>query len=789
MNMTDRFHPLRLTLLLAALGLMSLMGLPSTAGAFEVPASAIGRGAIHDGDANVESRLLVDVTQVAPGDTITVGVAFQLKTDWHIYWKYPGDAGVPTHIDWQSAQLEFGPLQWAAPNVFSEADGEMTVYGYGDEVLLFSEATVSPDAQGTIELAASVDYLACNDLCMPGHSRLTRTIAVGPETIHAEASLLDAFGHWGQLVPRRASDLGLTTRYHYSQDSIRPNDEFDVLIELIECEDASGDCRDLTVVEHELGHTIIPDLHTAPSLNVTDIAPHPKAHKGWLIHVLAKLPADVDPADNLLSGVIELKQSDGRILPVYLRDVFQRTAPGAEVARTELPFGQQAGTMLAEVAPPSAKKVAPPALSTKTRADAPGAPLNLGWVLILAFLGGMILNLMPCVFPVLALKVSSFATVVHESRRGIVTHGAAYTAGILGSMLLLAGVVIGLRVGGTQVGWGFQFQQPHFLAALIIILVLFALNLFGVFEVTLNAQGVHDKAQASSGVRRSVWEGVLAVILATPCSAPFLGTAVGFALASGPITIIAVFLALGLGLAAPMVVLTLVPGWAKLLPRPGNWMVHLKTFLGFALLGSAIWIFWLLGRQVGVDAMIGVLIFTTVLGMAAWIFGLVQFNQWSAQKVGAMLLIVALLAGGATLAFPLKPAPADSRPAQSQELLVNGELNWIPWSDEAVQAALRDGQPVFVDFGADWCLTCKVNQKNAIETDPVRQAVARHNVATFYADWTNPDERIRLKLAEYGKAGVPFYLVYSPASPQTGRPLPEVLTADMLVTALAEAAQ
>jgi thiol:disulfide interchange protein DsbD len=410
-------------------------------------------------------------------------------------------------------------------------------------------------------------------------------------------------------------------------------------------------------------------------------------------------------------------------------------------------------------------------------------------VLLLAFLGGMILNLMPCVFPVLALKVSSFTNIVHESKRGIVAHGMAYTAGIVGSMLLLAGVVIGLRVGGTQVGWGFQFQQPHFLAALIVILVLFALNLFGVFEVAVRAQNLHDKAQETSGVRRSVWEGVLAVVLATPCSAPFLGTAVGFALASGPLTIIAVFAALGLGLAAPMVVLTLVPGWAKLLPKPGMWMSHLKTFLGFALIGSAIWIFWLLGRQTGVDAMAAMLRFTAVLGLAAWIVGLVQFQQFSARKIAALAVAVAALATAGYLAFPLKIAPPDSASGGESGVEKSGGIVWRDWSEEAVAAALKAGRPVFVDFGADWCLTCKVNEKNAIETDPVREAIAEYDVATFYADWTNPDERIRKKLAEYGKAGVPFYLVYSPDNPAEGVPLPEVLTSEMLVEAFAEAAQ
>lgn len=772
---------LRILLSTTALAFLGVLGLGAPAAAFEVPESAYGNGAIHEGDANVESRLVVDATEVAPGDTLTVGIAFTMNTDWHIYWEHPGDAGVPTNIEWQSEQLEFGPLQWASPKVFHEMDGQMTVYGYGNEVLLFSEATVKEDASGVIELGANVDYLACSNLCMPGHSQLSREIPVGEETVRVDEAVLSVFSQWGERVPRKAEDLGLEATFHYSQDAIRADDEFEVLIELVECRENTDDCQRLALVDDEIEHTLIPDAFSIPEIAVTRVEPHPEAVSGWLIQMRGQVAQrDIDSKD-LIAGVLELKTQDGDTIPVYLRDEYKSAAADSDVAKTPLPFVQ-----------PSEDAGAPPtkgaSLQSNNQADGEGS-LSLGWVLLLSFIGGMILNLMPCVFPVLALKVSSFATIVHESRRGILTHGAAYTGGIVASMFVLAGVVIGLRFGGTQVGWGFQFQQPHFLAALVVILVLFALNLFGVFEVTMNAQNIHDKAQASSGVKRSVWEGVLAVILATPCSAPFLGTAVGFALSSGPLTIIAVFFTLGLGLAAPMIVLTLMPGWAKLLPRPGMWMEHLKTTLGFALLGSAIWIFWLLGRQVGVDSMGAVLSFIAVLGLAAWIFGLVQFNQWSRRKVISLALAAALIGAAGYVVFPLEVAPKEGRAANKSDAAGGDSIDWQDWSDEAVAEALAEGRPVFVDFGADWCLTCKVNEKNAIETQAVRDAAAKYNVAMLYADWTNPDEDIRLKLAEYGKAGVPFYLVYSPQNTERGKPLPEVLTADMLVKAFAEAAE
>lgn len=589
----------------------------------EVPQTAYGEGAVYEDDARVEARLIIDAEKVAPGGTVTVGVAFTLDPGWHIYAEDPGDAGEATRVEWQSRALEFGPLQWPPPEQFLQADGALSINGYEDEVVLFSKATIAEDAAGEIEVRADVEYLACNNMCLPGKSILSRTIPVAAESSPAP----------------------------------------DAVVELFDANEAQ-----------------------------------------------------------------------------------------VQAAAVSSGSGGDDDTM------------------------------SLPWVLMLAFLGGMVLNLMPCVFPVLALKVSSFTKLVHEDKRSIFSHGVAYTGGIVASLLVLGGVVIGLRAAGTQVGWGFQFQQPHFLATLVVILVLFSLNLFGVYEVTLNSQKVHEKAQQSDGVSKSFWEGILAVVLATPCSAPFLGTAVGFALASSPSTILAVFAALGLGLAAPMVALTLVPGWAELLPKPGNWMAHLKKFLGFALLGSAIWIIWLLGRQTGVDGMAMILVFSAVLGVAAWIWGLVQFQSWSPRKLLGVATALTAIGVGGTYTFPLE-ARASSEPTR----VASGKIDWQPWTEEAVAAELAAGRPVFVDFTADWCLTCKVNEKNAIDTEPVREAVAKYDVAMFKADWTNPNERIRKKLAEYGTAGVPFYLMYSPSRPERARPLPEVITSKMLVEAFSQA--
>jgi len=364
-------------------------------------------------------------------------------------------------------------------------------------------------------------------------------------------------------------------------------------------------------------------------------------------------------------------------------------------------------------------------------------------------------------------------------------HGAAYTAGIVGSLLTLGLVVVGLRMAGTQVGWGFQFQQPAFPAVLSVVVTLFGLNLFDVFDVNVSDGGMSKGADEETGLKSSVGEGILAVVLATPCSAPFLGTAVGFAFASNAWTILAVFIALGLGLAAPFVVLTMVPGWTKVLPKPGNWMKYLKQFLGFALFGTAVWLVWLVGRQAGVDAMAGLMGWLVVAGVSAWGFGLVQHSPSALKKWGVTGLAAAAIAAGGLYVFPIE-AKADGGEAETQA--AEGPIDWEPWSKEAIEGHLEEGRPVFVDFTADWCLTCKVNERNAITAEAVVEAAEAHDVAMLKADWTDGGERIRRELANHGKAGVPMYLVYSPDSPNEPAVLPELLSEQRLIDAFTEAA-
>ncbi len=396
------------------------------------------------------------------------------------------------------------------------------------------------------------------------------------------------------------------------------------------------------------------------------------------------------------------------------------------------------------------------------------APLPIWQVLLLALLGGVLLNLMPCVFPVLALKVFGFVA-VSGHRPTALRHSAAYAAGILASMLLLAAVVVAVKVGGQAVGWGFQFQEPRYLVGLTLFVVLFALNLFGVFELQafpLPSQG------GTESVGRSFIDGGFAVVLATPCSAPFLGTAIGFALASDALVIVATFVAVGLGLAAPFVLACSIPAIGSRLPKPGAWMVHLERVLGFVLLATGVWLVWVFGRGAGIDGVAVLLGCAVLVSLGAWIFGRVQYT-------GAKWLGVAALIGLASPTIFLAPWSF-----QAAAVTAAAADRWEPWDDARVRAEQAAGHVVFVDFTADWCITCKVNERTALSSDAIWRTFSEAGVVAMKADWTQRDEPIRLALASFGRAGVPLYLVY-PAGGGDPELLPEVLTESAVTAAIA----
>jgi thiol:disulfide interchange protein DsbD len=405
--------------------------------------------------------------------------------------------------------------------------------------------------------------------------------------------------------------------------------------------------------------------------------------------------------------------------------------------------------------------------------------LSLWVALFYGFLGGLILNLMPCVLPVISLKIFGFIKQAEDSRRSILLHGLAFAAGIFVWFIGLAAVIIALKSGGTEVTWAFQFQNPWFNVVIGSVVFVFALNLAGVFEFVLpgRASNAMESAGSTSGLAGSFFQGVFATLLATPCTAPFLGSALGFAFSQSAAVILAMFAAVASGMAIPYLILSAGPGWLKFLPRPGVWMERLKQFMAFPLLATLVWILSILGGQRGTDGVIWFCAFLLCLAFACWLLGSFCGPLASrAKQTIALLFILATLGLGGWYFLGKK--------FDHVGLEAMDRIAWVPFSKARVEEELAAGRSVFVDFTADWCITCKFNERTAIDTQAIRALLKEKNITPIKADWTNANPEITAALKSFGRVGVPLYVIYAASDPQTPVVLPELLTESLLTEAL-----
>ncbi|MDE2276416.1 MAG: thioredoxin family protein, partial [Burkholderiales bacterium] len=411
---------------------------------------------------------------------------------------------------------------------------------------------------------------------------------------------------------------------------------------------------------------------------------------------------------------------------------------------------------------------------------APAAPVGLALALLLALAGGVLLNLMPCVFPVLSLKVLGFARHAHD-RRALLAGGVAYTLGVVLSFVALAGVLLALRAGGQQLGWGFQLQSPVVVAALAALFTLIALNLAGVFEVGSLLPSRWAAAQARHPVLDALLTGVLAVAVASPCTAPFMGASLGLALTLPAAPALAIFATLGLGMALPYLAASAWPRLAALLPRPGVWMQHLRTLMAFPMLATVVWLVWVLGQQVGIDGAATLLLLLLALAFAAWALGSPTLGPLARRGFGATALV--LVAGALVWAAPVLHGSAVTQPA-GPGAGAEADGAWQPWSPERVAQGQAQGRPVFVDFTAAWCVTCQFNKRTTLHDAAVQRDFAARHVLLLRADWTRRDPAIGAELARMGRSGVPVYALFPPGG---GGPrlLDEVLTPGEVRGALA----
>jgi thiol:disulfide interchange protein/DsbC/DsbD-like thiol-disulfide interchange protein len=430
-------------------------------------------------------------------------------------------------------------------------------------------------------------------------------------------------------------------------------------------------------------------------------------------------------------------------------------------------------------------------IDSKTDAASPGKQAatqsGLWTYLLFGFIGGFILNLMPCVLPVISLKIFGFMRQAGDSRASIFRHGLAFTAGIFLWFLGLAAVIIALKSAGSEVTWAFQFQNPWFNFVIGAVIFLFALNLFGVFEIVLPGRAAQGIAEAGShgGLTGSFAQGILATLLATPCTAPFLGTALGFAFSQTSAVIAAMFASIAAGMAFPYLLLSAQPGWMKFLPKPGAWMERLKQFMGFPLAATLLWLLYVIGQQRGTEAVIWASAAYLCLALAAWLYGafLGPLSSARAKTVATLGIVLSLLLGLGYFTGNLFARAAASSPEKSATVPHDG-MPWVPYSEAELQRLLAEGKPVFVDFTADWCITCKFNMRTAIDTKVVRAAFDELGIVPMLADWTNSNPEITKKLAQFDRVGVPFYLFYPAGRPDDPVVLPELLTEQILLRAV-----
>lgn len=676
---------------------------------------------------------LVPATQgVGPGQTVQLALHQKIQDGWHTYWRNAGDSGEPTRIAWTlPAGWQAGEIVWPTPRRLPV--GPLVNYGYEGEVLLPVSLTAPADLKPgqTVTLKAKASFLVCKEICVPEDAVLQIALPV-------VAGAAPPDSRWGEAI---ADTLGGAPK------PAGLNAAFE----------RKGEGLALAIA--------------GPAL------------KGADVHEAYFYPYDGSVIDHAKLQTID-RGPQGVTLTLTPGYAFQGGGGGPKALAGVLAVDDKAYEIAAQSgpAPAGAAGLGPPAPK-----PAAGANLGLLSAAVFAFLGGLILNLMPCVFPILAMKAASLAG--HGGREATLArrHGLAFGAGVLATFLALAGVLIGLKAAGSAIGWGFQLQSPPVVAGLSLLMLAIALDLSGVFEVGTSLQGVGSGLAGRGGLAGDFFTGAVAVIVAAPCTAPFMGASIGWALTQTALAALTVFLALGVGFALPFVLVAFAPGLLARLPRPGPWMDAFRKVLAFPMYGAAAWLAWVLTLQAGPSALARILGASIVLGLAAWLGGAAQRQAARGRRPLALGTGAGVLAAAALAAVfwpSYGEAALDGAPAGTETAKAADE----PYSPERLAALRSEGRPVFVNYTAAWCVSCQVNDRVVISTRPVVEAMKTHDVAYLKADWTKRDPAIAAELAGFGRAGVPLYLVYGA---EGGPPaiLPAILTQGMVIRALETAAK
>lgn len=660
----------------------------------------------------VKAELVAETESIAPGATFWVDLHLEIKPGWHTYWRNPGDAGLPTTIEWRLPPgFAAGDIRWPVPRHFVQGDAGN--YGYTGAADLLVPITAPRDlaAGQAATLSAEASWLACADICIPGSAALSLNLPVAAPVPGPDPAVAALFAAARRHLPLPAP---FETRFAAGPHDYR----------LLVPASAVAGLRDPTGMFFPFADSLIDNA----------AEPHVSRQAGGLDIVLKKAAtAAATPAT--FDGVLVLRGVDGA------ERAFEISATPA------------------------------PALPAES---------GLAWwkALLLAFAGGVVLNAMPCVFPILSLKLLSLAKQAHGHRSEQISHGLAYTAGVLASFAALGGALLALRAGGQAVGWGFQLQSPIFVALVAYLLFAMGLSLSGVVAFGGTFAGAGSRFAGRSGLAGTFSTGVLATVVATPCTAPFMGAALGFALIAPASIALGIFLALGLGLAAPYLLATLSPGWRRVLPKPGAWMDLVKQLLAFPLYATVAWLLWVLIQEVGPGQSMAALFGLVLVGFALWIYGRTRLLAPLGRLLGTGLA-AAVTAAAILLAASFTATGGGAAPAIAA---TQGGLSYEPFTTERLSALEAAGRPVFVNLTASWCVTCLINERIALDSDAVRKAFAARGIVPLKGDWTSRNPEITEFLQQFGRSGVPLYLFYD----GTGPPiiLPQILTAASVLAAI-----
>jgi len=670
----------------------------------------------YQGRELVKAELIPDTSTVVPGKSFTVGLLLRMAPNWHTYWKFSGDAGLPTEIKWNLPPgWKVGEIQWPIPQK-TDDPGDIQTYGYQDEVMLMQQITPPDDIDGsTVKLAAEANWLVCEKICIPGSANLLITL---PKSVTSAPANTELFDRYRKLLPQGPPDRDFSIgRPSQSANEISFSVKSGALADF-----GFADFYPLPDEKAVVGHPRTEIRGDKIAISVPFENQAPERLRGLL--VVAKSPSDQNRTGWYISS-------------------------GAPAANAKMP-------------------VQAPARSLAT-------------FLLFGFVGGFILNLMPCVLPVISLKMFGFIQHAGKDRRAIFRSGLAFVAGIFAWFIGLALVLIAFKAAGRQITWSAQFTNPYFVLFLAALVLVFALNLFGVFEITLS-QSVTRRLLATSERRDdagSFFQGVFATVLATPCTAPFLGTALGFAFTQSSIVILAMFTAIAAGMSAPYLALSAQPAWLRFLPKPGPWMLRVKQSMGFLLLATLLFLLYVIGEQRGVEGAIWASCFLLIIAIVCWMKGAFIVPTAKPGTKTVSVAVMLLLVSGSVVYF----IGNKFRSAKIENLGVEMPQDWQPFTPERLQTELSQNHAVFIDFTAAWCITCKFNEKTVLEAAAVREAFQRHGIIKLRADWTNGDPAITKLLQQFGRPGVPLYVLYRG---RAGDPFvfPELLTKNTVLQEL-----